>query len=77
MTIIDAQVHIWGADTAEQPWPQYGRSYTHRPEPFGKDALLREMDAAGMRLTRFPCSYRQAVTFFTDELDFLAAANKE
>ena len=48
MTIIDAQVHIWGADTPERPWPQHGQSYAHRTEPFGKDALLREMDAAGV-----------------------------
>ena len=48
MTIIDAQVHIWGADTPERPWPQHGQSYAHRPEPFGQDALLREMDAAGV-----------------------------
>jgi predicted TIM-barrel fold metal-dependent hydrolase len=48
MTIIDAQVHIWGADTPARPWPEYGKGYAHRPEPFGKDALLREMDAAGV-----------------------------
>jgi L-fuconolactonase len=48
MTIIDAQVHIWAADTPERPWPEYGKGYAHRPEPFGKDALLREMDAAGV-----------------------------
>jgi predicted TIM-barrel fold metal-dependent hydrolase len=48
MTIIDAQVHIWGADTPERPWPPYGASYVHRAEPLGKDELLREMDAAGV-----------------------------
>ncbi|MDB5863399.1 MAG: hypothetical protein JWO70_1205, partial [Betaproteobacteria bacterium] len=21
MLIVDSQVHIWGADTAERPWP--------------------------------------------------------
>jgi hypothetical protein len=25
MTIIDAQVHIWGADTPSLPWPECGR----------------------------------------------------
>jgi predicted TIM-barrel fold metal-dependent hydrolase len=48
MTIIDAQVHIWGADTPERPWPSHGASYAHRAEPLGKDELLREMDAAGV-----------------------------
>jgi predicted TIM-barrel fold metal-dependent hydrolase len=45
--IVDAQVHIWGADTPERPWPR-GRTTPHRPEPFSKDDLLREMDAAGV-----------------------------
>ena len=49
MTIIDAQVHIWGEDTPDRPWPAYGKAYAHRGgEPFGKDELLREMDAAGV-----------------------------
>ena len=48
MIIIDAQVHIWGADTPSRPWPEYGKGYAHRAEPLGKDALLREMDAAGV-----------------------------
>jgi predicted TIM-barrel fold metal-dependent hydrolase len=48
MLIVDAQVHIWGADTPERPWPESGRNRAHRPEPFSKDDLLREMEAAGV-----------------------------
>lgn len=48
MLIVDAQVHIWGKDTAERPWPAYGRGAEHKPEPLTQDALLREMDAAGV-----------------------------
>jgi L-fuconolactonase len=48
MLIVDAQVHIWGADTPERPWPRSGRSRPHRPLPFSKDDLLHEMDAAGV-----------------------------
>src|SRR5437764_14394306 len=48
MLIADAQVHIWGADTPERPWPASGRSRPHRPQPFSKNDLLREMDAAGV-----------------------------
>jgi L-fuconolactonase len=48
MLIIDAQVHIWGADTPARPWPAEGRHRAHRPEPFSKDDLLREMAAAGV-----------------------------
>jgi L-fuconolactonase len=48
MIIIDAQVHLWAADTPERPWPEEGKGYAHRSQPFGKDDLLREMDAAGV-----------------------------
>ena len=47
MFIVDAQVHIWGPDTPQRPWPG-GRSQPHRPQPFSKDDLLKEMDAAGV-----------------------------
>ena len=46
MLIVDAQVHVWAADTPERPWPVSGRHRAHRPVPFSKDDLLREMDAA-------------------------------
>jgi L-fuconolactonase len=46
MQITDAQVHIWAASTPERPWP--ARHQPHRPVPFSKDDLLREMDAAGV-----------------------------
>jgi len=46
MLVVDAQVHIWGADTPERPWPK--RAAPQRPVPLGKDELLREMDEAGV-----------------------------
>jgi predicted TIM-barrel fold metal-dependent hydrolase len=48
MQIVDAQVHIWGADTPDRPWPAIGHSYAHRDMPLGAEDLLREMDAAGV-----------------------------
>ena len=42
--IVDAQVHIWGADAPACPWPAGGLGRAHRPQPFSKDDLLREMD---------------------------------
>jgi predicted TIM-barrel fold metal-dependent hydrolase len=48
MLIVDAQVHIWGADTPERPWPAEGRHRAHRPQPLSKDDLLAEMAAAGV-----------------------------
>ena len=46
MKIVDAQVHIWGANTPERPWP--ARAEPHRAVPLGKDELLAEMDKAGV-----------------------------
>jgi L-fuconolactonase len=48
MTVSGVQVHIWGAETLERPWPPSGAALAHRPTPLGKDELLREMDAAGV-----------------------------
>ena len=47
MLIVDAQVHIWGANTPERPWPT-ARSAPHREQPFSKEDLLKEMDVAGV-----------------------------
>lgn len=44
MLIADSQVHIWGANTPERPWP--ARAKAQRDIPLGADELLREMDAA-------------------------------
>lgn len=46
MLIADAQVHIWGADTPQRPWPK--RHGPHRPVPLGKDELLAAMNQAGV-----------------------------
>ena len=46
MLIVDAQVHLWGADTPERPWPK--RQAPHRPVPLGKDEMLTAMNAAGV-----------------------------
>ena len=48
MMIVDSQVHIWGADTPERPWPRNRTVKAQRDVPLGKDELLREMDAAGV-----------------------------
>jgi predicted TIM-barrel fold metal-dependent hydrolase len=49
MDIVDAQLHLWGAETPERPW-QPGRSReAQRPYPIGKETLLFQMDLAGVR----------------------------
>ena len=46
MLIADSQVHVWGANTPERPWP--GRAHAQREIPLGHEELLQEMDAAGV-----------------------------
>ena len=48
MFIADSQVHIWAAETPERPWRTGARNQPHRAQPFSKDDLLREMNAAGV-----------------------------
>jgi predicted TIM-barrel fold metal-dependent hydrolase len=48
MMVVDAQVHIWGANTPERPWPARQAVKAQRDIPLEKDELLREMNAAGV-----------------------------
>lgn len=48
MLIADSQVHIWAPNTPERPWPPPSEPYPHRAEPLTKDAVLKEMDVAGV-----------------------------
>ena len=56
MLICDSQVHLWGANTPERPWP--ARAHAQREIPLGHEELLREMDAAVVeRLVIVPPSW--------------------
>jgi hypothetical protein len=46
--IVDAQVHIWLANTPERPWPADGIGQAHIPRPFSYYELLARMDEAGV-----------------------------
>ncbi|HEV8519185.1 MAG TPA: amidohydrolase family protein [Burkholderiales bacterium] len=53
MLIVDSQVHIWGANTPERPWPTSKNGLKPVPVhnngvPFTRDFVLREMQAAGV-----------------------------
>src|SRR5262245_10413267 len=48
MTIIDAQVHVWKADTAERPHVKGDASKPHREIPLTYESLLEEMNGAGV-----------------------------
>jgi predicted TIM-barrel fold metal-dependent hydrolase len=45
--IVDSQVHIWGANTPERPWPA-ARARAQREVPWSAKEVLCEMDAAGV-----------------------------
>jgi predicted TIM-barrel fold metal-dependent hydrolase len=51
MLIADSQVHIWGADTPNRPWPPGRTQDAQKPYPVTKDMLLFEMDLAGVGRT--------------------------
>ncbi len=48
MVIVDAQVHIWGADTPDRPWPPGGAQRAQKPHPVTKDLVLAGMKEAGV-----------------------------
>ena len=49
--IVDAQVHVWLADTPARPWPADGVGLAHIPRPFSHYELLARMDEAGVDRT--------------------------
>ena len=58
MHIVDAQVHLWGADTPQRPWPTPVLTAPQKPYPVTKDLLLFEMELAGVsRIVLVPPSW--------------------
>jgi predicted TIM-barrel fold metal-dependent hydrolase len=49
MDIVDSQVHIWGADTPDRPWPPGRAAEAQKPYPIARETLLFQMDLAGVR----------------------------
>jgi predicted TIM-barrel fold metal-dependent hydrolase len=45
--IVDSQVHVWGANTPERPWPA-GRAHAQRDTPVTAHEVLGWMDEAGV-----------------------------
>ena len=48
MLVVDAQIHLWAADTRDRPWPPDGAQRAHKPYPVGKDMALAAMKEAGV-----------------------------
>jgi predicted TIM-barrel fold metal-dependent hydrolase len=58
MHIVDSQVHLWGADTPDRPWPPGRANQAQKPYPIDKEALLFQMDLAGVsRIVLVPPSW--------------------
>jgi predicted TIM-barrel fold metal-dependent hydrolase len=62
MLIVDSQVHIWGTNTPQRPWPvpQGGLKpvAVHKDVPFTQNYLLAEMQKAGVdRIILVPPSW--------------------
>ena len=49
MNIVDSQVHIWGPDTPQRPWPPGRAKEAQKPYPISQETLLFQMDLAGVR----------------------------
>ena len=48
MLIADSQVHLWGADTPDRPWPPGRAAQAQKPYPIDKETMLFQMDLAGV-----------------------------
>jgi predicted TIM-barrel fold metal-dependent hydrolase len=48
MRIVDSQLHLWAANSPDRPWPAGREGEAQRPYPIPKEALLLEMDLAGV-----------------------------
>jgi L-fuconolactonase len=83
MLIVDSQVHIWGEDTPERPWPApaHGRPVVHREQPITALSLLAYMKEAGVdRAIVVPPSWEgdrndlvaKAVTDYPDRFRYVA-----
>lgn len=50
MTIIDAQIHLWSADSPARPWPAGRAKHAHAPSLSAAE-VIRVMDEAGVART--------------------------
>ncbi len=48
MLIVDSQLHIWAAESADRPWPPGRSGDAQKPYPVLKETLLLQMDLAGV-----------------------------
>lgn len=58
MLVVDAQVHVWGADTPDRPWPPGRAHQAQKPYAVTKDMVLDGMKEAGVdRVVLVPPSW--------------------
>jgi predicted TIM-barrel fold metal-dependent hydrolase len=49
MELADAQLHLWGPNAPDRPWPPGRDREAQRPYAISKEALLFQMDLAGVQ----------------------------
>jgi predicted TIM-barrel fold metal-dependent hydrolase len=57
MDIVDAQVHLWSADTPDRPWPPGRAQEAQKPYPISKEALLFQMEDLEWVMGRGVCEW--------------------
>lgn len=65
MRIVDAQIHLWGSGLPSNMAPRQVTAFTTDEAVFW-----------GTDITKMPCSWRQCVTMFTEELPWLPERDK-
>ena len=64
MQIVDAQLHVWAANTPQRPWPPGRDAEAQRPYPVMPESLLLQMDLAGVARAEAPVEeLREAIAF--------------
>jgi predicted TIM-barrel fold metal-dependent hydrolase len=48
MSVTDVQVHLWESERPDRPWPKPQQRPPHRPNGFGAEEMLEEMEVAGV-----------------------------
>ena len=90
MLIVDSQIHIWENETMNA---HHRQVRTYSMDDALKEMTAARVDAAllqrifdafgpartfwGTDITRLPCSYRECVMMFTEEMTWLQGADKE
>lgn len=76
MLIVDSQIHIWKNNKPGNPRHRQISDFTadkvHMFDAYGPQRLFWDTD-----ITRMPCSWRQCITLFTEDLPWFKGRDLE